>query len=57
MSNRGLDVSPAEFGEQVTEWHRAHSTALHASLTWPDGTERRYRTGPAARWANTRTMP
>ena len=52
VSNLGLDLDVATFGEQVREYHVAHSTALHATLGGDDGTGRRYQTGPLARWMN-----
>ena len=52
VSNLGLDVDVATFGEQVREYHVAHSTALHATLGGDDGTGRHYQTGPLARWMN-----
>jgi coenzyme F420-reducing hydrogenase alpha subunit len=48
VSNRGLDLDVAEFGERLRERHVAHSTALQATL---DG-DRRYQVGPLARWIN-----
>jgi len=48
VSNHGLDLEVAEFGERVCELHVAHSTALQALL---DG-DRRYQVGPLARWIN-----
>jgi sulfhydrogenase subunit alpha len=48
VSNHGLDLDVAEFGERVRELHVAHSTALQAML---DG-DRRYQVGPLARWIN-----
>jgi sulfhydrogenase subunit alpha len=51
VSNRGLDVDVATFGEQLHQRQVPHSTALHASLG--DGSDaRRYQTGPLARWMN-----
>ena len=56
VSNRGLDVDVATFGEQIREYHVPHSTALHAVLdtdpTSAHGTGRHYQTGPLARWMN-----
>jgi sulfhydrogenase subunit alpha len=52
VSNRGLDVSAAEFGERLHEYHVAHSTALHAVLDGDEGTGRHYQSGPLARWMN-----
>jgi sulfhydrogenase subunit alpha len=52
VSNLGLDLDVAAFGEQVREYHVAHSTALHATLGGDDGSGRRYQTGPLARWMN-----
>ena len=52
VSNLGLDVDVATFGEQVREYHVAHSTALHATLGGDNGTGRQYQTGPLARWMN-----
>lgn len=48
VSDRGLDIDPAEFDDVFVEEHVAHSTALH-------GRRRNggiYVTGPLARWAN-----
>ena len=52
VSNLGLDVDVATFGEHVREYHVAHSTALHATLGGGNGTGRHYQTGPLARWIN-----
>jgi coenzyme F420-reducing hydrogenase alpha subunit len=52
VSNLGLDVDAAEFGERVHEYHVEHSTALHAVLDHRNGPGRRYQTGPLARWMN-----
>lgn len=52
VSNRGLDLSVAEFGERLHEYHVARSTALHAVLDGDEHTGRRYQTGPLARWMN-----
>jgi sulfhydrogenase subunit alpha len=52
VSNHGLDVSVAEFGERLHEYQVAHSTALHAVLDGDERTGRRYQTGPLARWMN-----
>ncbi len=52
VSNLGLDLDVATFGEQIREYHVAHSTALHATLGGDNGTGRRYQTGPLARWMN-----
>jgi coenzyme F420-reducing hydrogenase alpha subunit len=48
VSNHGLDLDVAEYGERLREIHVEHSTALHATL---DG-DRRYQVGPLARWMN-----
>jgi coenzyme F420-reducing hydrogenase alpha subunit len=48
VSNRGLDVDLATFGERLREYQVRHSTALHAVLD----DERHYQTGPLARWMN-----
>jgi coenzyme F420-reducing hydrogenase alpha subunit len=48
VSNRGLDVDVAGFGERLREHQVAHSTALHATL----GGSQNYQTGPLARWMN-----
>lgn len=46
VSNRGLDISPAEFEDHVVEQHVRHSNALHAQLR-----ERAsYLVGPLARY-------
>ncbi len=57
VSNRGLDMSVAEFGHRIHEYHLAHSTALHAVLDGrgtsnPEIDGRHYQTGPLARWMN-----
>jgi len=46
VSDAGLDISPAQFGEHIIEEHVEHSTALHARLR-ERGT---YLTGPLARY-------
>ncbi|MFW2332844.1 Ni/Fe hydrogenase subunit alpha [Ilumatobacter sp.] len=51
VSNHGLDLDVAEFGERLREHHVEHSTALHATLA-ADGEDRHYQTGPLARWMN-----
>ncbi len=48
VSDRGLDIDPAEFDGVFVEEHVAHSTALHGRRR--DGSI--YLTGPLARWAN-----
>ncbi len=48
VSNHGLDIDVAEYGDRLREVHVEHSTALHATL---DG-DRRYQVGPLARWMN-----
>ena len=48
VSNLGLDLDVADYGERLREVHVEHSTALHATL---DG-DRRYQVGPLARWMN-----
>lgn len=52
VSNLGLDLDVATFGERVSEYHVAHSTALHAVLDTARGPGQRYQTGPLARWMN-----
>ncbi len=52
VSNRGLDLSVAEFSGRLNEYHVAHSTALHAVLDGDEIEGRRYQTGPLARWMN-----
>ena len=52
VSNLGLDVSVATFGEIVREHHVEHSTALRATLADPSGRARHFQTGPLARWMN-----
>jgi coenzyme F420-reducing hydrogenase alpha subunit len=47
VSNRGLDIVPAQYGEHFEETHVARSTALHSHLK--DGTS--YLVGPLARYA------
>ena len=47
VSDRGLDIEPAEFDEHVVEEHVEHSTALRARLR-ERGT---YLTGPLARYS------
>jgi sulfhydrogenase subunit alpha len=47
VSDRGLDIAPAEFDEHVVEEQVEHSTALHARLR-ERGT---YLTGPLARYS------
>jgi coenzyme F420-reducing hydrogenase alpha subunit len=47
VSDRGIDIAPAEFDEHVVEEHVEHSNALHARLRGR-GT---YLTGPLARYA------
>ena len=47
VSDRGLDIAPAEFDEHIVEEHVEHSTALHARLR-ERGT---YLTGPLARYS------
>ncbi len=47
VSDRGIDIPPAEFPEHFVEEHVEHSNALHARVR-----ERAsYLTGPLARWA------
>ena len=46
ISDRGLDISPAEFDEHFAEEHVEHSNALHARLRERDV----YLTGPLARY-------
>jgi coenzyme F420-reducing hydrogenase alpha subunit len=47
VSDGGLDIAPAQFGEHFVEEHVEHSTALHARLR-ERGT---YLTGPLARYS------
>jgi len=47
VSDRGLDIEPAEFDEHIVEQHVAHSTALHARLRQRGS----YLTGPLARYS------
>ncbi len=47
LSDRGLDIAPAEFDEHIVEEHVEHSNALHARIR-ERGT---YLTGPLARYA------
>ena len=47
VSDRGLDIAPAEFDEHIVEEHVEHSNALHARLR-ERGT---YLTGPLARYS------
>ncbi len=46
VSNRGLDIAPAQFLSEVTEEHVEHSNALHATLRARGA----YLTGPLARY-------
>lgn len=46
VSNRGLDIAPAEFSEHIEEEHVAHSNALHASIRGRGA----YMAGPLARY-------
>jgi coenzyme F420-reducing hydrogenase alpha subunit len=52
VSNRGLDIDAAEFGERLHEYQVKHSTALHAVLDGHSGRGRHFQTGPLARWMN-----
>lgn len=54
VSNLGLDVDIATFGERVREYHVPHSTALRAVLDGETNGRngRHYLTGPLARWMN-----
>ena len=47
VSDRGLDIAPAEFDEHIVEEHVEHSTALHARLRERGS----YLTGPLARYS------
>jgi len=47
VSDRGLDIEPAEFDEHIVEEHVEHSTALHARLRERGS----YLTGPLARYS------
>ncbi len=47
VSDRGLDLAPAEFEEAIEEQHVAHSNALHARIRSRGG----YLTGPQARYS------
>ena len=49
VSDRGLNIAPAQFDEHIVEHHVEHSTALHARLR-ERGT---YLTGPLARYSLT----
>ncbi len=51
VSDRGLDIDPAEFDTEFVEHQVPHSTALHARRL---GSDDAYLTGPLARWANNR---
>jgi coenzyme F420-reducing hydrogenase alpha subunit len=46
VSDRGLDIAPAEFGEHIVEEHVEHSNALHARIRARGS----YLTGPLARY-------
>ena len=52
VSNHGLDLDVAQFGERVREYHVQHSTALYATLDGGGNGSRHYQTGPLARWMN-----
>ena len=47
VSDRGLDIAPAEFDEHVVEEHVEHSNALHARMRARGS----YLTGPLARYS------
>jgi coenzyme F420-reducing hydrogenase alpha subunit len=47
VSDRGLDIAPAAFGEHVVEEHVEHSNALHARIRERGS----YLTGPLARYS------
>jgi coenzyme F420-reducing hydrogenase alpha subunit len=47
VSDRGLNIAPAEFDEHIVEEHVEHSTALHARLRERGS----YLTGPLARYS------
>ncbi len=47
VSNRGLDISPAEYDAHFEEMHVSHSTALHSHMRNGGGA---YLTGPLARY-------
>jgi sulfhydrogenase subunit alpha len=47
VSDRGLDIEPAEFDEHIVEEHVEHSTALHARVRERGS----YLTGPLARYS------
>jgi coenzyme F420-reducing hydrogenase alpha subunit len=47
VSDRGLDITPAQFDEQIVEEHVEHSSALHARLRERGA----YLTGPLARYS------
>jgi len=47
VSDRGLDISPAQFDEHIVEEHVEHSNALHARLRDRGS----YLTGPLARYS------
>lgn len=54
VSDRGLDIGPAEFPEHVVEEQIPHSTALHARIR----DRGNYLVGPLARWnLNSQLMP
>jgi coenzyme F420-reducing hydrogenase alpha subunit len=54
ISDRGLDIGPAEFTEHVVEEQIPHSTALHARIR----DRGNYLVGPLARWnLNSRLLP
>ncbi len=55
VSNRGLDIPPAEYLDHFEEIHVSHSNALHCVLK-PDAQS--YHVGPMARYAlNSRILP
>jgi coenzyme F420-reducing hydrogenase alpha subunit len=54
VSDRGLDIAPAEFTDHVVEEQIPHSTALHARIR----DRGNYLVGPLARWnLNSHLMP
>lgn len=48
VSNRGLDIAPAEYDDHFEETHVERSTALHARMRNDDGS---YLVGPLARYS------
>ncbi len=52
VSNLGLDLDVATFGERIREYQVEHSTALHATIADAAGRPRHFQAGPLARWMN-----